>query len=251
MAVELVVRTLGVEYCKLLELLPDETALLLRAGVGWTDGLVGRATIAAERQSQAGYTLRMRTPVVLDNLRTETRFEAPPLLRDHGVVSGISTVIHLLEGPYGVLGAHTVRHRTFSADDTHFLQAIAHILGEAIERWQNVQYTTIQHDVTRLTAGPATIEDTAPELLGAICEPLGWEVGELWLVDGRDSVLRRHGSWHAPTLSAEARAALAAEITAARGRVAPWPHLGERPAGVRGGSHRGTHAQREAPARAG
>ena len=130
-------------------------------------------------------------------------------------------MIDLLERPYGVLGAHTVRHRIFSADDTHFLQAIAHILGEAIERWQNVQYTTIQHGVTRLTTGPATIEDTAPELLRAICEPLGWEVGELWLVDRQASVLRRYGSWHAPTLSAEARAALAAEITAARGEWLP------------------------------
>ncbi len=46
-AVELVARTLDVEYCELLELLPDGTTLLLRAGVGWTDGQVGHATVPA------------------------------------------------------------------------------------------------------------------------------------------------------------------------------------------------------------
>ena len=220
-AVELVARTLDVEYCELLELLPDGTALLLRAGVGWTDGQVGRATVPAGTGSQAGYTLLAKAPVVVDDLRTETRFEAPPLLREHGVVSGLSIVIDLLERPYGVLGAHTVRQRRFSADDTFFLQAIAHIVGEAIERWQSVQYTAIQYDVTRITTGRATIADVAPDLLRAICEPLGWEAGELWLVDRPASVLRLHGSWHASALSSGARTALAREITPARGKWFP------------------------------
>ena len=220
-AVALVARTLDVEYCELLELLPDGTTLLLRAGVGWADGQVGHATVAAGTGSQAGYTLLERAPVVLDDLRTETRFETPPLLREHGVVSGLSIVIELLERPYGVLGAHTARHRRFSADDTFFFQAIAHIVGEAIERWQSVQYTAIQYDVTRITTGPAAIADTAPDLLRAICEPLGWEAGDLWLVDRRSSVLRRHGSWQAAALSSGARAALTAEITPARGEWLP------------------------------
>ena len=56
-AVKLVARTLDVEHCELLELLPDGTALLLRAGVGWTEGLVGRATVAVGTSSQAGYTV--------------------------------------------------------------------------------------------------------------------------------------------------------------------------------------------------
>ena len=40
-ATALVAQTLGVEFCKILELLPDGTALLLRAGVGWKEGIVG------------------------------------------------------------------------------------------------------------------------------------------------------------------------------------------------------------------
>jgi hypothetical protein len=38
-----VARTLGVEYAKIVELLPDDNELLLRSGVGFQEGLVGRA----------------------------------------------------------------------------------------------------------------------------------------------------------------------------------------------------------------
>lgn len=54
--VAVVAKTLDVEYCKVLELLPDGNALLLRAGIGWKEGLVGRATVSADKNSQAGYT---------------------------------------------------------------------------------------------------------------------------------------------------------------------------------------------------
>jgi PAS domain S-box-containing protein len=133
-AVGSVARTLGVEYCKVLELLPDGRELLLRAGVGWEEELVGRATVGAGLDSQAGYTLASDGPVVVEDLRTERRFSGPPLLREHGVVSGMSVVIHGHERPYGVLGAHTGRRRDFTEDDVNFLRSVANVLAAAIER---------------------------------------------------------------------------------------------------------------------
>ena len=133
-AVTLAARVLGVEYGKVLELLPSGEALRLRAGVGWKDGLVGRATVPADTQSQAGYTLASREPVIVEDLRRETRFTGPPLLHDHGVVSGLSVIIQGHDRPYGVLGAHTTRRRAFTNDDVRFLQAVANTLGTAIER---------------------------------------------------------------------------------------------------------------------
>ncbi|MFQ5724235.1 MAG: PAS domain S-box protein, partial [Terriglobia bacterium] len=132
-AVTLVAETLEVEYCKVLELLPDDQVLLLRAGVGWKEGLVGRATVGAGGDSQAGYTLVASEPVVVADLSRETRFHGPPLLRDHGVVSGLSCVIRGRERPYGVLGAHSPRRRIFTPDDVTFLQTMATVLASAIE----------------------------------------------------------------------------------------------------------------------
>lgn len=49
-------------------------------------------------------------------------------------MSGISVVIHGKERPFGVFGAHTTRHHTFTKDDISFLQAVANVLATAIER---------------------------------------------------------------------------------------------------------------------
>ena len=137
-AVERVSQVLGMEYCKVLELLPQGDQLLLRAGVGWNEGLVGRATVGAGTDSQAGYTLLFKEPVVVEDLRAESRFSGPPLLHDHGVVSGMSVTIEGPKGgqPFGVLGVHTRRHRTFSRDDINFLRMVANILAAAVEREQ-------------------------------------------------------------------------------------------------------------------
>jgi PAS domain S-box-containing protein len=133
-AVALVAQNLDVEYCKVLELLPDSKALLLRSGVGWKEGSVGKATVRSGADSQAGYTVLSNQPVIVEDLRTEKRFSGPPLLHEHGVVSGMSVVIPTSEVPYGVLGAHTKRRRTFTQDEVNFLQAVANVLGMMIER---------------------------------------------------------------------------------------------------------------------
>ena len=133
-AVEQLSETLGVEYAKVLELLPDGKALRLRAGVGWREGLVGSATVGADTESQAGYTLLSKEPVVVTDLGAETRFSGPPLLHDHGVVSGMSVVIGERERPFGVLGVHTRESRAFAAEDLDYLQAVANVLAAAVER---------------------------------------------------------------------------------------------------------------------
>lgn len=135
-AVQAIAETLEVELCKVLELLPTGDKLLLRAGVGWRAGLVGQATVATGLDSQAGYTLQSQTPVVVSDLRREVRFHGPPLLFEHGVVSGLSVIIFGKDRPFGLLGAHTTRQRLFTEDDTHFLQAMAHVLATAIQRQQ-------------------------------------------------------------------------------------------------------------------
>jgi len=135
-AVALLRDTLGIDCSKVLELLPDRRRLLLRAGLGWNPGLVGVATVGAGIESQAGYTLLLGNdePLIVDDMATETRFKGPPLLLDHGIVSGMSVVIPGPHGPFGVLGVHSRSRRAFSRDDATFVQAVANILASAIAR---------------------------------------------------------------------------------------------------------------------
>ena len=135
-AVNLVASILEVEYCQVLELLPDRKTLLLKAGVGWRDRLVGVATVKAERNSQAGYTLLSSEPVVVTDLLAENRFSTLNLLLDHQGESSVSVVISGNDCSWGILGTHSTRQRIFSQDDTNFMQTIANILAQAIERQQ-------------------------------------------------------------------------------------------------------------------
>src|ERR1700722_14011766 len=76
---------LGAEYCKVMEFLPAENRLLVRAGVGWQEGVVGSATVGADLASPAGYALRTGKPVISNHLENEQRFRTPELLAEHGI----------------------------------------------------------------------------------------------------------------------------------------------------------------------
>ena len=129
-----VARALQTDYSKVLELLPDGDALVLRSGVGWKPGCIGNATVGLGTDSQAGYTLQADKPVVVDDLRVETRFAGTEMLRERNVVSGVTVVIPAGDGPWGVLGAHSRRRRIFTPDEVNFLQAVANVLGLTVER---------------------------------------------------------------------------------------------------------------------
>ena len=131
-AVRLVARALGAEFCKILWLEDDRLRLI--AGVGWRPGLVGRATVCSDTSSQAGYTLRTRKPVLVEDFSTEKRFSIPDLLREHGVASGISVPMIYMDKVYGVMGVHSRRKGKFSQADADFLQSVANIITAAFER---------------------------------------------------------------------------------------------------------------------
>ncbi|OQY99120.1 MAG: hypothetical protein B6D35_10170 [Candidatus Brocadia sp. UTAMX2] len=155
--VEKTSQTLDVEYGKILELLPDGKSLLLRAGVGWRKELMGKATVSTGLDSQAGYTLISKEPVIVEDLRTETRFSCPPLLHEHGVISGMSAVIYGkgAKKPFGVIGVHTTRTREFDINEANFLQSVANILASVIEqKQQNDQIRSLFHAVEQ---SPASI----------------------------------------------------------------------------------------------
>ena len=132
-AAELAATTLGVEFGEVLELEGD--TLVLRAGFGWRDGALG-TRIGAGPQTQAGTVVVTRAPVVVENLTEERRFQAVRELREHGIVSGASVPIESQGAFHGVLAAHALKPRRFSTDDLAFLQALANVLGAAMERAQ-------------------------------------------------------------------------------------------------------------------
>ena len=101
-ATRMVAETLEVDLVGVVEH-DDDGVDLLRAGVGWDEGVVG-----AEYRPQA--------------------------LSDHGVASSATVIVGRPEDPMGVLHAHTRTSRPFNDSDVDFLQSVAHMLATAIGR---------------------------------------------------------------------------------------------------------------------
>jgi two-component sensor histidine kinase len=127
---------LGAEYCKVMEYVPNENRLLVRAGIGWDDGVVGVASVGADLASPAGYALRTGKPVISNHLENEQRFRTPELLVEHGIRRAMNVILQGDGAPFGVLEVDSKSEGEFSEHDIAFLQGAANILGMAIEQQQ-------------------------------------------------------------------------------------------------------------------
>lgn len=133
-ATRLVSDAIDVDLVKVLELLPNGEAMLVRAGVNWAPGVVGHATIPANEGSAAGYALQTGKPVICENVATEDRFQIPMLLIQHGVKSTVNVLVRCEDMPYGILEVDSRQPRSFGQDDIDFLQNYANLLSSAIKR---------------------------------------------------------------------------------------------------------------------
>ena len=132
--VRMVAEGLEADLAKVLEYIPAEKRLLMRAGLGWDAGLVGTATIGADLDSPAGYALRTGKPVISNHLENEERFRTPELLSSHSVRRAMNVILQGDGVPYGILEVDSRSEGEFTEHDISFLQGAANILGMAIER---------------------------------------------------------------------------------------------------------------------
>ena len=125
---------MGVRFCKVLEYLPHENQFLVRAGVGWHEGVVGHARLGAELSSPAGYALHTGKPVISNHLQDEDRFKTPELLLEHGVRRALNVILLGDSHPFGVLEVDSEAPGAFTEHDIDFLQAVANLVGLALDR---------------------------------------------------------------------------------------------------------------------
>jgi two-component sensor histidine kinase len=127
---------LDAEYCKIMEYIPADKRLLVRAGVGWGEGVVGNATVGADLDSPAGFALQTGKPVISNHLENEERFRTPELLAEHGIRRAMNVILQGDGLPFGVLEVDSQAEGEFGEHDIAFLQGAANILGMAIEQQQ-------------------------------------------------------------------------------------------------------------------
>ncbi len=197
-AVQLTAEALHVELCKILIPRESDEHLYLVAGVGWRDGLIGSLTVEGGTHSQAGYAIRERRPVVVRDLRTETRFTPSRLLSEHGGISGMSAPMMVQDRVYGVMGAHCKVVREFSNKELEFLCSVANTVATVLERWRREE-TQLQlyHRLFELVQDGVMLTDTEGRLLEwnpAMERMTGWKREE---VIGRTPAVLKSGK-HPP-----------------------------------------------------
>ncbi|ATI79859.1 PAS domain-containing protein [Sphingobium yanoikuyae] len=131
----LVAQALDTQLAKVVEIEGDTQTGLVRAGVGWTPGIVRQQHVSLQGRSSEAYAIEKTMPIITKDIAQETRFEFPSFLRDHGVVALVNVPI-LLPGrrPWGVLQVDATRPREFDEEDIEFLKTYAMVLGPVIDR---------------------------------------------------------------------------------------------------------------------
>jgi diguanylate cyclase (GGDEF)-like protein/PAS domain S-box-containing protein len=152
--VEMVRQTLQVELVALFELVDEGRQLALGAGAGFPDNYVGHATVPAGwGDSQEGFTLIRREPVIVDDARRERRFVQTDLVGDLGAISGVSVTVAGHGRTHAVLAAYATRPGAFTPDDVTFLQSMANVLGDALDRFageEEIRHRGLHDPLTEL-----------------------------------------------------------------------------------------------------
>ncbi|MCI0700434.1 MAG: response regulator [Planctomycetia bacterium] len=78
-----------------------------------------------------------------------------------------------------------------------------------------------QYTATRVLADSPRPAEAVPELLRAVCQSVGWELGAMWRVDPRNGSLRCSDLWHDPTSNLTEFAELSRQLSFAPGSGLP------------------------------
>ena len=132
-AVTTVLEVLAVDGALVAEVMPDGESFEFRAP---RDGRArDRLGVPADgRAPRPAYTVMTGEPVFVLDWETEDRFGQSRILRPEGIRSSLTVVIEGRDARFGVLGVHSRTVREFSAGDVDFVQSLANVLADALER---------------------------------------------------------------------------------------------------------------------
>lgn len=104
-----------------------------RARVGPSDRPIGTRQ-PIDPGTPTAYALEVGTPLLVEHLPTDPRFPSRGHPEENGYISGLVVVVPALNGTFGLLSLWTRQPRKFSADEVHFVQTVARLIGGVIAR---------------------------------------------------------------------------------------------------------------------
>lgn len=183
----LIAAALDANLAKVIEIQRSTDTGIVRAGVGWNDGIVGHERISLSERSSEAFAIEKTEPVITNDITREERFDFPRFLLDHGVVALVNVPI-LLPGrkPYGILQVDAREPREFDQDDIEFLKTYAMVLGPVIDRLKTMAELRRTDERLRLIVDNAhayvmvvsDADDRIIDWLGGSEDILGWSASE-------------------------------------------------------------------------
>jgi signal transduction histidine kinase len=124
---------LSVPFSKVCRYRAEQNDLLIVAGYGWQDGVVGCAACRADMSSPQGRAFTTGEPSICDDLQSDPGFDLPPFYAAHSIVSTLDVIIKGSDGvPYGVLEIDNNLQHDYDQYDINFLTGFANVLAEAV-----------------------------------------------------------------------------------------------------------------------
>ncbi len=127
----------GVSYTCIYRYRSEENDLIVEAGVGWDQGVIGHTISRADGSSPHGRAFISRTPVICDDLAADPSFVLPRMYTRHGIVTTLDVLIvndyQPIGVPYGVLEVASTTQQNYDHYDIEFMTGIANIVAAAVD----------------------------------------------------------------------------------------------------------------------
>ncbi len=146
-AARICAESLGVPYSKICRYRPIENDLLVVAGFGWEEGVVGHVVSQADESSTQGRAFVTGKPVILEDIGKNDGYNLPGFYTRHRIISTVDVLIKGSNGPFGVLEADSSSQHDFDVHDINFLTGFANVVAEAVqtsERTSTLRATLLQ-----------------------------------------------------------------------------------------------------------
>lgn len=171
---ELAFRTLHAEFCQILEM--QTGSRLLTHSLHSPEN----ASLLME------YALQVKAPIVIADVREESRFPLSSFLSENQIVSATCAVIRGYR-PFGLLLVGSSRPHAFTPEDGATLQTLAHVLAMALDRKEAErislgQTAALVSTLNALGVGP-DLDIFLEQTLVSLIEHLNASTASLWLYD--------------------------------------------------------------------
>ena len=154
--VEGVTHALNVKGCALFLFSTKSDELKLAGSYGLSDEYLNKGPVSSLRSIASA--LEDGQPVAIDDVTDDPRIQYPEAAQKEGIASILSVPIIIGENIIGCLRVYTAEHWEFTLTDVNFAQAVAQVVGMALEMCRVNKGLRDSIDILKTMRDPKTLK---------------------------------------------------------------------------------------------